>query len=114
RHTSLTISYPCAHRAVHQVHHTLPTRLSSDLDRTYAVSDGARASDPARRTIEGDEEPVPGRVDLPPAEAFHLAPDGFLVSFDGPDRKSTRLNYSQGSISYAVFCLKKKYYTYLI
>src|SRR3712207_7856787 len=25
-----------------------------------------------------------------------------------PDRKSTRLNSSQGNISYAVFCLKKK------
>src|SRR3989337_3227793 len=28
-----------------------------------------------------------------------------------PDRKSTRLNSSHGSISYAVFCLKKKIYT---
>src|SRR5438067_10545009 len=28
--------------------------------------------------------------------------------FDGPDRKSTRLNSSHVSISYAVFCLKKK------
>src|SRR5207245_11798990 len=27
------------------------------------------------------------------------------------DRKSTRLNSSHGSISYAVFCLKKKRYT---
>src|SRR5438128_6842712 len=27
---------------------------------------------------------------------------------DGGDRKSTRLNSSHGSISYAVFCLKKK------
>src|SRR5699024_11394568 len=26
----------------------------------------------------------------------------------GPDRKSTRLNSSHASISYAVFCLKKK------
>src|SRR5207245_6848755 len=37
-----------------------------------------------------------------------------LVTFKGehqllrPDRKSTRLNSSHGSISYAVFCLKKK------
>src|SRR5690348_17745380 len=28
--------------------------------------------------------------------------------FEGPDRKSTRLNSSHPSISYAVFCLKKK------
>src|SRR3712207_6948587 len=26
----------------------------------------------------------------------------------GPDRKSTRLNFSHANISYAVFCLKKK------
>src|SRR5699024_6655183 len=31
----------------------------------------------------------------------------------GPDRKSTRLNSSHVSISYAVFCLKKKKYKYL-
>src|SRR5690242_21347413 len=30
---------------------------------------------------------------------------------DRPDRKSTRLNSSHMSISYAVFCLKKKKYT---
>src|SRR5438128_3050480 len=30
------------------------------------------------------------------------------VSACAPDRKSTRLNSSHGSISYAVFCLKKK------
>src|SRR5207245_1938252 len=41
--------------------------------------------------------------------------DGFLAGFDTvvgdrglTDRKSTRLNSSHGSISYAVFCLKKK------
>src|SRR5207245_8109618 len=31
-----------------------------------------------------------------------------FVEFKGEDRKSTRLNSSHGSISYAVFCLKKK------
>src|SRR3712207_8059658 len=29
------------------------------------------------------------------------------------DRKSTRLNSSHANISYAVFCLKKKYYVHL-
>src|SRR5438128_12221668 len=43
--------------------------------------------------------PVPPRcTDLP---VLHAA-------FLGKDRKSTRLNSSHGSISYAVFCLKKK------
>src|SRR5207245_11226437 len=32
----------------------------------------------------------------------------FLVTVAVEDRKSTRLNSSHGSISYAVFCLKKK------
>src|SRR5438067_3891794 len=31
-----------------------------------------------------------------------------MVTFAGSDRKSTRLNSSHVSISYAVFCLKKK------
>src|SRR5207245_11331623 len=31
-----------------------------------------------------------------------------VYGFFDPDRKSTRLNSSHGSISYAVFCLKKK------
>src|SRR5690348_17898509 len=32
----------------------------------------------------------------------------FIVTAEGKDRKSTRLNSSHPSISYAVFCLKKK------
>src|SRR5438477_12932617 len=41
--------------------------------------------------------PLPN--DIAPAAADHLS---------RPDRKSTRLNSSHMSISYAVFCLKKK------
>src|SRR3712207_7860574 len=36
--------------------------------------------------------------------------DGLLVDVRG-DRKSTRLNSSHANISYAVFCLKKKFIT---
>src|SRR2546430_4266444 len=37
---------------------------------------------------------------------------GAAEGHEGPrDRKSTRLNSSHSQISYAVFCLKKKYYT---
>src|SRR5690348_17516765 len=35
-------------------------------------------------------------------------PDAVGASRDAADRKSTRLNSSHPSISYAVFCLKKK------
>src|SRR5690348_17597010 len=37
----------------------------------------------------------------------HSGP-GAVVLLKSPDRKSTRLNSSHPSISYAVFCLKKK------
>src|SRR5438309_5733480 len=37
-----------------------------------------------------------------------LSIEGEQVSPDWRDRKSTRLNSSHSSISYAVFCLKKK------
>src|SRR5438128_7173219 len=48
-------------------------------------------------------EKLGGRLDLQPILA------GFPFDEDGlKDRKSTRLNSSHGSISYAVFCLKKK------
>src|SRR5689334_23818660 len=37
-----------------------------------------------------------------------LGIEGPVFGAAGPDRKSTRLNSSHSSISYAVFCLKKK------
>src|SRR5438128_3076892 len=50
-----------------------------------------------------------------------LDPDSFVEMDAGlksvdvlRDRKSTRLNSSHGSISYAVFCLKKKHYPQLL
>src|SRR5258705_5708372 len=51
-----------------------------------------------------------GRID--PSRAYRVnLPSGRSISlffYDGPDRKSTRLNSSHLGISYAVFCLKKK------
>src|SRR6266542_972576 len=46
---------------------------------------------------------VAGYIDIQPAERQAL-----LKTLSVEDRKSTRLNSSHGSISYAVFCLKKK------
>src|SRR5207245_4242006 len=44
----------------------------------------------------------------PKAEAEEIKRDIRTFLRDTQDRKSTRLNSSHGSISYAVFCLKKK------
>src|SRR5690348_18169015 len=68
-----------------------------------------------RSTVEWD--PIPGRVILttrpgtPPkvlqVTLYELDATG-LPAYPKVDRKSTRLNSSHPSISYAVFCLKKK------
>src|SRR5699024_12453176 len=65
-----------------------PTRRSSDL-----APRGVRGLPPARRRRRRREPEVPGHRGL-----------GLRRSV----RKSTRLNSSHVSISYAVFCLKKK------
>src|SRR5690348_18107669 len=51
-----------------------------------------------------------GNLGLELAQLAHEAGVGFsrFVSLGNQDRKSTRLNSSHPSISYAVFCLKKK------
>src|SRR5436309_5919527 len=53
------------------------------------------------------------RVPLPTARAIEKSlsstpPLAAMRTFEGLDRKSTRLNSSHVKISYAVFCLKKK------
>src|SRR5437867_9852184 len=67
-----------------------------------------------------DLEPYPATVDL--SSGSPLPPPGFgqlttqrssnlalqYTHVFNPDRKSTRLNSSHRTISYAVFCLKKK------
>src|SRR5437868_12716986 len=65
-----------------------------------SVLPGDKVAPPLMATIGGSIEPIPDST--PPA--FTAAPD---VNAGG-DRKSTRLNSSHVSISYAVFCLKKK------
>src|SRR5699024_11934786 len=86
------LSYSCI-RALH----SFPTRRSSDLSRTYArhlKRPRCRLQAALRRglrVLRG--QPICGpKNSKTPAK----------------DRKSTRLNSSHVSISYAVFCLKKK------
>src|SRR5437773_6800437 len=72
--------------------HSFPTRRSSDLANCPALS-RSLATHPLFRCREG----LP--TDLPDQQ---FSPSCF------EDRKSTRLNSSHITISYAVFCLKKK------
>src|SRR5207249_11666610 len=79
--------------------HSFPTRRSSDLR--------ARGSDgPALGGADRGRQPDPGDQrwgdDRPSRRAAGRGPQLHR------DRKSTRLNSSHVSISYAVFCLKKK------
>src|SRR5438309_8386626 len=78
----------------HRDLHSFPTRRSSDLVTDTDQEDGVRAIEV---TVSGEE-----RIGCP-----IFAPCPRRVANAG-DRKSTRLNSSHSSISYAVFCLKKK------
>src|SRR5690242_21593910 len=49
-------------------------------------------------------------IDSLPDPVLVLDPGGAILNMNGADRKSTRLNSSHMSISYAGFCLKKKIY----
>jgi hypothetical protein len=46
------------------------------------VDDGTGTTDRTRRTVEGREKPVSGRVDLATAEALQLAADGGMVGLE--------------------------------
>src|SRR5207245_10569580 len=83
--------------AAHRDLHSFPTRRSSDLPEADLLRDlgelgGDRVGKLLRHHLERGEKPVPR----------------LQRRADQVDRKSTRLNSSHGSISYAVFCLKKK------
>src|SRR5699024_2340198 len=58
-------------------------------------------------TPVSDEE-ITGKVTIPEGSNGTPSVVGKRPDTNKPDRKSTRLNSSHVSISYAVFCLKKK------
>src|SRR5689334_24382019 len=76
-----------------------PTRRSSDLAVAFAP----------RRRAACERERDAARPRRRCSSRAHLGGRGGLVLAPlAADRKSTRLNSSHSSISYAVFCLKKK------
>src|SRR5690348_17752071 len=81
----------CAHLDLH----SFPTRRSSDL---YGRG--------GRQKIETDNAEFLTGVRMGKSIASPITM--LIPNKDNRDRKSTRLNSSHPSISYAVFCLKKK------
>src|SRR5207249_11000347 len=82
--------------------HSFPTRRSSDLCRQQCVAAAAQGSN---ETVGGALPNKRLKLAAPVPSGFGLSP---RVESAREDRKSTRLNSSHVSISYAVFCLKKK------
>src|SRR5699024_12015752 len=92
--------------------HSFPTRRSSDLfprkglRSPAAVSDAFEPGDPASPYVA---EPRVLRGPRSARRAYRIVARSTTSCTSAPtDRKSTRLNSSHVSISYAVFCLKKK------
>src|SRR5699024_11812490 len=91
--------------------HSLPTRRSSDLRERAAGSVPARGIGPAVEQAARAAHRVGVLIVLVAvviAVVVAAAVIGRRRRDPAGDRKSTRLNSSHVSISYAVFCLKKK------
>src|SRR5699024_12781863 len=92
--------------------HSFPTRRSSDLGHCPLVAQtsgflvGALGRRDSREIVGFRRGPRGAGAD----RDHHQGEDDLFhdVWSHGRDRKSTRLNSSHVSISYAVFCLKKK------
>src|SRR5699024_12593172 len=99
---------PVRHRDLH----SFPTRRSSDLiirggERGDGFEDSGEYPDRRKRN-QCSPASRTRRNPVDSARLVHFTGTG-RSSQGGPrDRKSTRLNSSHVSISYAVFCLKKK------
>src|SRR5699024_12630702 len=98
--TSLSSRFSFQCSRPHRYPHPFPTRRSSDLrDLTTSVTAGIRVEPPTSTTWSMSETEMPASL----MTWWKGAKDAGIS-----DRKSTRLNSSHVSISYAVFCLKKK------
>src|SRR5207249_10080500 len=89
--------------------HSFPTRRSSDLRKWHFLLFGLRIPDGCLQSSLGHVVAADTREQIP-----HFSCGREFLALDhrpkiiAKDRKSTRLNSSHVSISYAVFCLKKK------
>src|SRR5207248_10522256 len=101
--------------SLHHPHlHSFPTRRSSDLRVTALQLTGLLTllcGPSAQGPVRGEEDSYP-EVTIVAVEAGVRDPEPAAPASEEPerlgvqDRKSTRLNSSHRTISYAVFCLK--------
>src|SRR5689334_23972152 len=87
-----------------------PSRRSSDLDREWWGRAGAWVLIASTTWAALGSLVVfgPGLLSYTPTLVTSVGGLSGVISLLLGDRKSTRLNSSHSSISYAVFCLKKK------
>src|SRR5207248_6420974 len=100
-------SFFFSHSGHHRDLHSFPTRRSSDFSRQRRTLDGeffhllAAIGNPLGHFIQSKQA----------EEALRHSEEWMRRILE--DRKSTRLNSSHRTISYAVFCLKKKTKEYI-
>src|SRR5699024_12278227 len=99
----------CIERLV-RVRHSFPTRRSSDLNVVgIDIGCGVTIAKLKQKKIEYQKLDTVIRENIPSGYAARKKAHHFKDQIElEEDRKSTRLNSSHVSISYAVFCLKKK------
>src|SRR5437773_3571531 len=78
-------------------------RIVFDSNRLLTVGEPFNTSDLFVMKADGTEQ-----LSLVRGSSATWSPDSRRIAFHASDRKSTRLNSSHITISYAVFCLKKK------
>src|SRR5689334_24048875 len=89
---------------------TAPLRARAEIDLAALRANvrTLRAQAPTAALMAVVKSDAYGHGAVPCARAAREAGAAWLGTATPEDRKSTRLNSSHSSISYAVFCLKKK------
>src|SRR5699024_11678282 len=92
-----------------------PITAAATVEFPMAISAGISKSEPASISLSAQLTPsVNADLSCSDDKPFSTSIDPEQISvLTNSDRKSTRLNSSHVSISYAVFCLKKKKKSYL-
>src|SRR5699024_12377749 len=90
------------------LHDALPILPFRPATSVSSSAPAPRESERISRSIRGWDDHSTDTRPLASANATQLVVTSSSLRFLSRDRKSTRLNSSHVSISYAVFCLKKK------